>query len=1220
MERKAAPILAIIVAALAITQHPASGKVRTSSSHAAAAPTRAAQVPADAPRAPPAFAEITGPACAIGAVCDALVPYRDSGPWVASCDRFGTPPAQPPPIRGELVRLNSNAPEKLGSIPSDWCWPPSAAVTPTVIILMVPDPVTTHLALYFDRTIEVLESAAQQRNLFLDRYWLPWSVPGGATAPDDTAQDFRVNEILNVFRLGQPGLIIFSGHSPGPDPGPRHDDSRDGVDSPITYAFLVGESPTSGINRTQFEHAIKYSRVLSHSATSPVHVVGPFFSGSAPSALALTNDLSRPGQSIDFVSGTMTSRQQADLLRDSGVDLKQTQHDDAQAQCVLLEFLKRRSLTTTGANVAILQEDETRYGDAHEAAQMTCAPGDGPGEVDRFPKVRFIKFPRELSRLRNAADNHFGAAPTAPGQTAIVTTDELSWNWKDAAKDGDSVPAFATQQGPLSQQAVLLSIGDAIRQQNIKYVGITATDVFDILFLSKFLKISAPNTRIFVFDADLLMVKASSEGRELDGTLAITTYPLLARNRDWTAPDGFEASVSDFPSALAEGIYNAVLLQLDAGRPRNSAGPLLREYINPLIDLPPGASQDRPPLWLTMVGRTGFWPIRVEKNASTRMQPAPSPVAVGSTGSAGSGDVTTTPLTFDPPDGVSLLLQALLWIWSLIHFAGLKLARHAPYAWFRQFHLRTDVAQAPYAQQQTYYLLCATLALAAMIEMVAMSYFSLSAFGHFAFPRPHWFPYLFPMFYVIAGIVGFLLLIEAVGVSCLPIINSMKRIYTVPPWILYTLTISCWMYLNTWRDGEGVFFAQRALSFTSGVSPLLPIEWLLLIYYLWAWTSIRKVRLAESKQVHLPRLELLGPAGGGLAGYWEELRAATDGIVFNPQIGKAVASGFALAVLFLLRPWETLRSIEGLAYDILLNVLVAMICLIIVMVWSRYLYIWNRLRRILRGIERTPLRRAFSRFPGTYSWSPLWYEDTERRAYALSARSVECFQALIARGTPDPKTLEIRDGLTSAFARVVSLDTDAADDDARSLAVRTLQSKLASAAEFILEQDLLDRWLRDRGSDSLEQAAASSTATPVPTEAEQVQWLEEEFVALRFVSLIQYESGQLKNLVALVVISFVLAVVAVASYPFLAARQCVWSLTAAFVVFGAAIVASFAQMDRDAILSRLSGTVAGRLDLNFYLRAISYGGLPLLTLLASQFPVLGRSLSTWLTPALNALH
>jgi hypothetical protein len=112
----------------------------------------------------------------------------------------------------------------------------------------------------------------------------------------------------------------------------------------------------------------------------------------------------------------------------------------------------------------------------------------------------------------------------------------------------------------------------------------------------------------------------------------------------------------------------------------------------------------------------------------------------------------------------------------------------------------------------------------------------------------------------------------------------------------------------------------------------------------------------------------------------------------------------------------------------------------------------------------------------------------------------------------------------------------------------------------------------------------------------------------------------MKNLAVLLAVGFMLALGSVGSYPFLAGRECVWTLAAVFVIFGAAIIVSFAQMDRDAIMSRLSGTDAGKLDWSFYLRVLSFGGLPLLALLASQFPSFGRSLFSWLEPALNALH
>ena len=1188
MDRKALSTIAVLASVFAINQHPpiandATAQARIAGTQPGHSQTRAPQLSAGAPLDPEA--------CGIGAVCDALIPYRDTGPWTASCAWFGTH-GRPSPNRSESVRLNSNAPETLGREPADWCLPTETTPTLNFLVVMVPDPVTTHLALYFDRTIEVLEAAAQQHSLFLDRYWLPWPVPGGTTPPGDTAQDFRVTAILNSFRSGQPGVMIFSAHDPACS-------ATGSGDSCVTYAFLVSESPTSGINRIQFENAVRYAGVLSQSRAPAVHVVGPFFSGSTPSAIALAKTLPPGGAQLDFVSGTMTNRVQAQALRDAHLKFKQTLHDDSQAQEFMLEFLHRRGLTKAGGNVAILQEDETRYGNTDLAQKPN----------DKFAKVRYIKFPRELSRLRNASANNSAVAATAPAQYLTAPSDEISWNWKDAAKDEDGVPAFSGQQGPLSQQAVLLSISDIIRQENIKYVGIAATDIFDILFLSKFLKIAAPNTRVFVLDSDLLMVKAGAEGRELDGTLTVTTYPLLARNADWTHPAGRQPSIDVFPSRITQGVYNAVLFQLD---PEKYTA--VREYADPLFDPSDSAHNDRPPLWLTMVGRTGFWPVSREKNLPPDQQTAPSPLPA----SALAPDIHAR-LTFDPPDGTSLLLQAVLLIWASIHLSGLVFAKKAKYSWFRQFHIRSMAAHSTHAQHQTYYLFCGTLALGAMLELIAISALCLSLHGRIALHNPEWFPYLFPLFYFSAAIVGVTLTGCAVWIAGRPVLKAVSSTYLLPSWIFYAVTVLLWSYLNSWRGGDGMFFALRAISFSNEVSPLLPIELLLLMYYLWAWTFIRKVRLSESKQVEITTLDLLGPAGHGLGNYLTDLRAATDDVVFNPQIAKAVSIGFAAVIVFVLRPWETLRSVEGSIYDFLVILLVLCVCLIIVLVWGRYLYIWNRLRRILRGLERTPLRWAFSRFPNTYAWSPLWYEDAERRAYAISARSVECFQALIARGGFGVLGPPLSEEMTLAFQRVVALDTDDADENQRSAAVHELQGIFGRTTQRILDHDLRDRWLRDGGSDTLDgpdDSAPKKEADP----AYQCRLLAEEFVALRFVGLIHYQSAQLKNLVALLGVGFVGAVLAVGSYPFLAARQCVWSLAAVFVVFGAAVIVSFAQMDRDAILSRLNGTVAGHLDWSFYLRALSYGGLPLLTLLASQFPSVGRSLLAWLEPALNALH
>ena len=101
---------------------------------------------------------------------------------------------------------------------------------------------------------------------------------------------------------------------------------------------------------------------------------------------------------------------------------------------------------------------------------------------------------------------------------------------------------------------------------------------------------------------------------------------------------------------------------------------------------------------------------------------------------------------------------------------------------------------------------------------------------------------------------------------------------------------------------------------------------------------------------------------------------------------------------------------------------------------------------------------------------------------------------------------------------------------------------------------------------------------------------------------------------------FILCVASVRSYPFLSQRTIGWTLTLIFIALSIPVVIIFAQMDKDAILSRLSDTEPGKLDRAFYVRVFSYGALPLLTVLASQFPAIGRFLFSWVQPAIEAMH
>jgi hypothetical protein len=824
-----------------------------------------------------------------------------------------------------------------------------------------------------------------------------------------------------------------------------------------------------------------------------------------------------------------------------------------------------------------------------------------------MPYVHHISFPRELSRLRNVSPDNFGRAGVTVRDAPLLVQDAGPvWNWSDVGGGTDSVPAFSGGQEPLSVQSVLRSIADVIREEDVEYVGVLATDIFDILFLSNFLKTAAPNVRLFVLDSDLLLV--NSDNRELDGTLVVTTYPLIYRTEEWakasTGPgESSGQALKVFPSQLTQGVCAAVSRQLaragatDDATSANGRGPV--------------CSSQPERLWLTMVGHGGFWPVSVNFPMQRTVAP--------------------------PPDLVTAILQNTLLLLGLIHLLGMlaststaqALIPARAYPWLEQFRVRIGRNMSQHAQDQSFHLLCATLALGAMIALVAISCGGVWTRGDHA-PEMPW---------ASSGITddelllvaALFLLGSATLVTVLTPARAVPTFVLAAPWVAYLLIVGWWIWLTTREDPPGMFFAHRAFYLSNGVSPLLPVEILLLILYAWAMSLIRTVRLSESRRITVPELDKLGPLGEGLQNGCAQLVRATEPLLFNQRetfTTTAIFSAGAFVILQLfMTPWDAMNSVENVVYKWYFTALFLVVCMLTVATWGRYVLVWVKMRRVLLGLERTPLRKAFSRMPDkVYSWSYLWYENAQRRAFVISARSLQCFQAIVNRGGyPYADGRRRVQEMTAAFQDVVAAAQDGHRADDGTDPAKHMQSVFKNTAETLLEHELRPHWKESGGSDTMDEMTKSPVqqkldgpATPVPDR--DLILLEEEFVALRYVGLIHYESAQLKNMVVFLTTSFVLLLLSVGSYPFAGRRLFVWKMAAVFLFFGATIAASFAQMARDAVLSRLDRTTVGKLDLSFLLRLISYGALPLLALLASQFPSLARALVSWLEPALNAMH
>ena len=76
----------------------------------------------------------------------------------------------------------------------------------------------------------------------------------------------------------------------------------------------------------------------------------------------------------------------------------------------------------------------------------------------------------------------------------------------------------------------------------------------------------------------------------------------------------------------------------------------------------------------------------------------------------------------------------------------------------------------------------------------------------------------------------------------------------------------------------------------------------------------------------------------------------------------------------------------------------------------------------------------------------------------------------------------------------------------------------------------------------------------------------------------------------------------------------------AFAVTGSVIGLVFAGMERNTILSHISGTKPGTLSAQFWLQLLAMGLLPLIGVLAHLFPSAATFLSSWVAPSVQAIR
>jgi len=1272
----------------------------------------------------------------------------EDGPWKASQQHFaGAQSGRECPSRSLPTGTQDTDRRKYL-----WCIP-SGDNSVQAVIAILPDPIHTHVALAFDRSVEAIQLAANKMNYVIDQYWLPWdSEPTPQWADYESRQRATMQERQ---KQEQPGLLMF-----------RWNGDADASQIRVLYVFLVSDTTTAGINGKQFTNAVDYvgDVLCADQMKQPsqprceksgdIRIMGPTSSGSLASLRRLTDQ--RP-ELFTAYSGTVSSaaairNQRFELPpwpKPNSTEQSTPQKPDSRAKPVLPRVRLRSFVTSSESSigrflawldtdqgihcndhpeVAILSEAATTYG-------SITAKSMPSGDVsDQCQPTRFL-YPRDISSLRNAYRRAAGSAP-APEATdrkaADTASPYLSFNLSDSTNTSDEPPDFSNQQGPLSKEAVLMQFGAEIRRNHYKYVGIAGSNVLDVLFLAEFLRKACPDTRLFTVDSDLLFERELDNAPYL-GTLAVSTFPLIGSNPDWTKlvwTDRKQPSARlPFSDTFEEGQYNAALATIH--EIVNGVATLdLLEHQRPFKQLSrPIDSQSDLPLWLTAVGTGGYWPIQLFP--ADHDQDLPRPAELQSN-------------EFSPAWKAVTVLAC---IFSFLHTIILLIA--SPANSFRDFALTTT---APARRLFFIHVSSATLALAvAMLATPAWRFRSSDSLSVHVI-----------CVLALAAISGLL------AICGLLHWNYRRWSRALPKWeeearkkgprfrvglaslciwaVAFALWCGWWPLFTDSSNHYGFFFAYRTVHLATGVSPLTPLLPLLIAIYV--WTIFATLRLRFGDQVR-PQLDVRPY----LPGHDKEggIASTVNRFFLERKYRIIFYLTFTIWLLFFdpLHPFQLFEQQPfGLIYELLFCLVVALM----LATGFRLGQIWLKFKKLLNDLERSRIRFAFSRLKG-FSWSPIWrpggqsvewtnmersfesirnietrsndgsLEKKEAIALQASLKAVQSSLSEIGVGlrtdlpiqhvktevdqartalkgisakleahpyapSLSPQVTEIHSTLTEISEALadegkkesIQIDLQKIHSQLRPilgrLRLRTasaviqekvtrfheekallqseemslpalaharnhppatdafynldvcfgdIQSTLASILNNVL--DVLDEHWSTRCPDLVEgeelekggkEVRVNCRPEKIKPDEQHIRQLE-EYAALRYVAFIRGVLGHMRYLLIFLGVSFSLVLISLNIYSFEPHQSLIWSFTAIFTAIGFTVVMVLMQTHKDHILSRITDTTPNELGTAFYIRIVTFGAAPLLALIATNFPSIGRYLLSFLQPGLEAL-
>jgi len=908
------------------------------------------------------------------------------------------------------------------------------------LIATFPDPLHTHFSLLFDHFVEALQQGAQDEGYEYDSSWLPWEAEEtshSSLKDQDEAADRKEK------REAQPGVLLFRGAGESPY-------------QKALIVFVVGEEPTRGIHRSQFENAVAWIRALQqpNDQRTSVAILGPTSSGAFPSLadlLAKTKGLNslNAGEGFAIYSGSASSRRGGlGFAHTKGVDFRSFVHDDTSALDQLCRYFAAQKPLR---NLAILSEDETAYGNSVIEEVRSNDEKSQKDTITRYPReicrgALNIYYPRDISTLRAAYQSQSMFNSGAQQNQDNIQRKSLPTDLADpSGRQYDTVRTYAGNQTPLAQEAQLLGIVDVLRAHRVEYVIIRSSSTLDPVFLANFLRLDYPEARIVIFNSDLLFQR-DRDAMALSGVMTLSTYPLFSWAREWTALPPYDShSHRVFPENSTEGTYIASRLLLQTLARANGQTPLLScEFADkqvpapdqeifapalrcqptsptyaPLPDYAPpfwtdpkacqSSSTDptcRPAMWLSVITRHGIWPLAAlndrtllrwtTESSRQPMQGAEHP-------------------DWPPIPRTTRMFLVMLCGLAVFHLLCCRFASFTAKPAFRA-HFATE------GRRHTGLVLIGSYLIALMTFVIGWGS------GIFAtVPGPPgnswqvWSVVIFVWLVTALAIAAHIFTTRKLSGDAGNATNPKRRL-TVSLLLFAALAVAfflvwVWPLESVLLLANRAFVYWRSMHLASGVSPVVPFLALTGGLYFWFWYALHGLALFGPDRPCLPPLATLGvklpsPAA---TNHGEEQRlklsmfSQENVAVPAERIAKPLAWGNVMAIIILfaavaalmfgltggVTPIRNLGATQATSYSRIFCLALCFYCSFLLSEAWQLWRTWSCARQLLVFLDRMALRRTLSALQG-FSWGSVWKMSGNVLdvRYKLLSRQLECLNHL----------------------------------------------------------------------------------------------------------------------------------------------------------------------------------------------------------------------------------